>query len=86
MGDTLLWCIAAGYDVPHMIADVVSKVGDEPKQIAGYWNMLRNWPGVYGTLSFTPQQHNGYPDNQVVMCQANSFRDSVFKMAPGYGT
>ncbi len=85
MGDTLLWWIAIGYDGPRMIADAVKHVGSEPKQIAGYWNTLKAWPGVNGHITFTPQQHNGYPDDEVVMIQANSFRDGAFSLAPGYG-
>ncbi len=85
MGDTLLWWIASGYDTPHLIADAVKHAGSEPKQIAGYLNALKAWPGVYGDLTFTPGQHNGYPDDEVVMCQANSFREGAFKLAPGYG-
>ena len=33
-----------------------------------YWNKLKGWPGVYGTISFTPEEHNGFPDDQVVIC------------------
>ena len=83
-GDTLLWWIAAGYDAPHLVADAVKNAGSSPQDIAGYWNTLKAWPGIYGDLRFTPAQHNGYPDNEVVMCQADSFRDGAFKLAPGY--
>jgi branched-chain amino acid transport system substrate-binding protein len=85
MGDTLLWWIAAGYDGPQMIAEAVKHAGSEPKQIAGYWNTLKAWPGIYGDISFTPEQHNGYPDDEVVMCEVNSFRGGAFNLAPGYG-
>jgi branched-chain amino acid transport system substrate-binding protein len=85
MGDTLLWWIAIGYDGPRMVADAVKHVGSEPKQIAGYWNTLTAWPGVNGNITFTPEQHNGYPDDEVVMIQANSFRNGAFSLAPGYG-
>ena len=84
MGDTLLWWIAIGYDAPRLVAETVKAVGTEPKAMADYLNKLKNWPGVYGTLSFTPTDHNGYPDNEVVMCEANSFRDGAFSLAPGY--
>lgn len=86
MGDTLLWWIAIGYDAPRMIADAVKAAGSEPSQIAGYWNNLKAWPGVYGDITFTPDQHNGFPDDQVVMCRANTLRNGAFDLAPGYGT
>jgi len=85
MGDTLLWWIAIGYDGPRMVADAVKHAGSEPKEIAGYWNTVKAWPGMNGDITFTPEQHNGYPDDEVVMIQANSFRDGAFSLAPGYG-
>jgi branched-chain amino acid transport system substrate-binding protein len=85
MGDTLLWWIALGYDSAKLIADTVKAAGSEPKQIAGYWNQLKAWPGVFGDMTWTPDNHNGYPDNDLVFVEANSFRDGAFKIAPGYG-
>ena len=84
MGDTLLWWIAIGYDAPRLVAETVKAVGTEPKAMAAHLNKLTKWPGVYGTLSFTEANHNGYPDNEVVMCEANSFRNGAFSLAPGY--
>jgi branched-chain amino acid transport system substrate-binding protein len=65
MGDTLLWWIALGYDSPRMIAEAMKSAGTEPEQIVGYLNKLKGFPGVYGDITFTPQQHNGYLDEQV---------------------
>ena len=86
MGDTLLWWIAIGYDAPFLIADAVRHGADSPKDMAAFWETLTKWPGVYGDLTFSKESHNGYPDDEVVMCQANSFRDGTFNLAPGYGT
>jgi len=86
MGDTLLWWIALGYDSPRMIAEAMKAVGTEPDKIVGYLNQLKNFPGVYGDISFTPERHNGYPDEQVVMVEANSLKDGAFKLAPGYSS
>ena len=44
----------------------------------------RDFPGVYGDITFTPEQHNGYPDDEVVMVEANSLKDGAFNLAPGY--
>ena len=85
MGDTLLWWIALGYDSPRMIADAMREAGPEPDQIVAYLNKLKGFPGVYGDISFTPDQHNGYPDNEVVMVEANSLKSGAFNLAPGYG-
>jgi branched-chain amino acid transport system substrate-binding protein len=84
MGDTLLWWIALGYDSPRMIAEAMKNVGTEPDQIVSYLNKLKGFPGVYGDISFTPDQHNGYPDDEIVMVEANSLKDGAFNLAPGY--
>ena len=85
MGDTLLWWIALGWDTPNLIADAIKAVGPEPEKLVGYLNQLKEFPGVYGDISFTPDRHDGYPDQQVVMVEANSLKDGAFNLAPGYG-
>src|SRR6266550_5579051 len=85
MSDTLLWWIALGYDGPRLIAEAIKNAGSEPEKIVAYWNQLKNFGGVYGDISFTPDQHNGYPDRQIVMVEANSLKEGAFNLAPGYG-
>src|SRR4030088_3099220 len=85
MGDTLLWWIALGYDSPRMIAEAMKNVGTEPEQIVGYLNKLKEFPGIYGDMTFTPDKHDGYPDNQVVMVEDHVIKDGAFNLAPGYG-
>ena len=85
MSDTLLWWIALGYDAPMLIAEAIKNSGSEPEKIVAYWNKLKDFSGVYGDISFTPDEHNGYPDKQIVMVEANSLKDGAFNLAPGYG-
>ncbi len=85
LGDTLLWWVAVGYDLPNMIAQAVKSAGAEPEQIVGYLNKLNDYPGVFGDISFTPERHDGYPDEGIVMVEANSLKNGAFKLAPGYG-
>jgi len=84
--DTLLWWIAVGYDSPYMIAEAMKSVGTQPEKVVGYLNQLKHFPGVYGDIAFTSEQHNGYPDEEVVMVEANSLKDGAFRLAPGYGS
>lgn len=84
VADTLLWWIAVGYDSPHMLAQAVKNAGAEPEQIVGYLNKLNNYPGVFGDVSFTSDRHDGYPDDGIVMVEANSLKNGAFKLAPGY--
>jgi branched-chain amino acid transport system substrate-binding protein len=84
VADTLLWWIAVGYDTPRMIAEAMKSAGTEPEQIVGYLNKLKRYPGVFGDITFTSEEHNGYPDDEVVMVEANSLKDGAFNLAPGY--
>jgi len=84
VNDTLLWWVAVGYDSPYLIRDAVKAAGAEPAQIVNYLNNLKKFAGVYGDISFTPDQHNGYPDEEVVMVEANSLKNGAFRLAPGY--
>jgi len=85
VADTLLWWVAVGYDTPRMIAEAMKSSGTEPEQIVAYLNKLKGYPGVFGDITFTPDEHNGYPDDEVVMVEANSLKDGAFNLAPGYG-
>jgi branched-chain amino acid transport system substrate-binding protein len=85
-GDTLLWWVALGWDGARMMAEALRTAGTRAEDIVAYWNGVTRWPGVYGTISWTPEQHNGFPDEEVVMCEVNSLRDGAFNLAPGYGS
>lgn len=82
--DTLLWWVALGYDGPRIMADAIRAVGTDPKAIGNYWNKVKGWPGVYGTITWTPDNHNGFQDSEIVMVRANSLKDGAFTLAPGY--
>lgn len=85
VSDTLLWWVAVGYDSPRLIAQAMKNAGTEPEQVVGYLDKLKEYPGVYGDISFTPERHDGYPDEEIVMVEANSLTNGAFKLAPGYG-
>ena len=85
VSDTLLWWVAVGYDSARLIEQVMKNVGSEPDKVVGYLNQLKEYPGVYGDISFTADRHDGYPDEQVIMVEANSLKNGAFKLAPGYG-
>ena len=83
LADTLLWWVAAGNDAVHLIASAVEAKGDSSADIIGDWNTLHDYPGVFGDYSYSPTNHNGYPQDGVVMSVANSQRDGAFNLAPG---
>jgi branched-chain amino acid transport system substrate-binding protein len=83
--DTLLWWVACGVDAVNLIADAVNTTGSSTNDaIIKHWNGLNNWPGYFGSYSFTATDHNGYPETDVVMSDASSGRNGAFALAPGY--
>ena len=85
-GDTLLWWVALGWDSAQMMAETFKTAGTKNDDVVAYMNKVKDWPGIYGTVTWTPEQHNGFPDSEVVMCEVNSLKDGAFNLAPGYST
>ena len=84
--DTLLWWVALGWDAAMMMSEIFKAVGTKNEDIVAYMNKVKGWPGIYGTVTWTPEQHNGFPDSEVVMCEVNSLKDGAFNLAPGYAS
>ncbi|WP_083747390.1 ABC transporter substrate-binding protein [Teichococcus deserti] len=86
LDDTLLWWVAAGVDAVNLIAGAVEATGSSSNEaIIRHWNSLTKHAGYFGTYSFTPDEHNGYPTEEVVMSAANTAKHGAFALAPGYG-
>jgi branched-chain amino acid transport system substrate-binding protein len=86
LADTSLWWVACGYDAVQLVAKTVEATGSSSAEaIIKYWNGLKDYPGVFGSYSYSATEHNGFPTDDVVMSLANSSRDGAFTLAPGYG-
>ena len=84
--DTLLWWVAVGWDSALVMGETFKAVGIKNDDIVAYMNKIKDRVGIYGTVTWTPEQHNGFPDNEVVMCEVNSLKDGAFNVAPGYSS
>src|SRR5450631_810400 len=85
LSDSLLWWIAGGVDAVNLIAKAIETTGTSSSDdIIKYWNSLTKYPGYFGNYTFSPDQHNGYPTEEVVMSEASSAKDGAFSLAPGY--
>ncbi len=85
LSDTSLWWVACGYDAVNLVARAVdAQKSSASDAIVAYWNGLNGYPGMFGDYRWSPEQHNGYPQGDVVMSRANSQRDGAFSLAPGY--
>jgi branched-chain amino acid transport system substrate-binding protein len=85
LNDTLLWWVAGGIDAIELFAKAVeASGGTESAGIIAYLNGLNKYPGYFGTYTFTPSQHNGYPTEEIVMSEASTAKNGTFALAPGY--
>jgi branched-chain amino acid transport system substrate-binding protein len=86
LNDTSLWWVVSGVDAVNLVAKAVAETGSTSSEaIIKYWNSLKGYPGLFGNYTWTPEEHNGYPTEEVVMSKANSQKDGAFALAPGYG-
>ncbi len=85
LDDTTLWWVLAGTDAINVIAAAVRETGStDATKIIGYWDSVTKYPGLYATYTWSKQDHNGLPDSDLVMSEANSQRLGAYKLAPGY--
>ncbi len=85
LNDTLLWWVAGGIDAIELFAKAVeASGGTDSAGITGYLNTLNKYPGYFGSYTFSPTQHNGYPTDEIVMSEASTAKNGSFALAPGY--
>ncbi len=86
LADTSLWWVACGYDAVQLVARAVEARGSSAADaLIAQWDATTRYPGVFGEYTFSASNHNGYPQQDVVMSEANSQRSGAFTLAPGYG-
>lgn len=81
--DVTFWWVALGYDTVKMIEHAIKKAGStDPAAIQKAMETTSKYPGVYATYSWSDTQRDGFPDSDMVMNTANTFKDGSFKLAP----
>ena len=81
--DFMFWWVALGYDTVKIIEHAINKAGSTgPAAIQKALEDTKELKGVYATYSWSAQQRNGFPDHNIVMSIANTFKDGSFKPAP----
>jgi branched-chain amino acid transport system substrate-binding protein len=79
----LFWWVAMGYDTVKIIEHAVKKAGStDPAAIQKALEETKNLEGVYATYSWGPGQRNGFPDSNMAVNVANTFKEGSFKLAP----
>jgi branched-chain amino acid transport system substrate-binding protein len=80
--DYMLWWVALGYDTVKIVEYAVKQAGGtDPAAVQKALESGKPISGVYATYTWTPTQRNGFPDHQIVMNLANSFKDGAYKAA-----
>jgi branched-chain amino acid transport system substrate-binding protein len=81
--DFTFWWVALGYDTVKVIEHAVKKAGStDPAAIQKALETTSGLRGAYADYTWTPTDHNGFPDSAMVMNKANTFRDGSFDRAP----
>ena len=81
--DVLFWWIAMGYDTVKIIEHAAKTAGSfEQAAIQKALENTKEFRGVYTTYSWSATERNGFPDSNMAMNVANTFKDGSFKLAP----
>lgn len=81
--DILFWWVAMGYDTVKVIEHAVKTAGGtDPAKIQAALEKTQGFRGVYATYTWGPKVRNGFPDSNMAVNAANTFKDGSFKLAP----
>ena len=81
--DILFWWVAMGYDTVKIIEHAVKTAGTtDPAALQKVLENTRDFRGVYATYTWTATERNGFPDSNMAVNPANTFKDGSFKLAP----
>ena len=81
--DVLFWWIAMGYDTVKVIEHAAKTAGStDPAAIQKALENTKSFPGVYATYSWSATERNGFPESNMAVNAANTFKDGSFKLAP----
>lgn len=81
--DILFWWVAMGYDTVKLIEHAVKAAGGtDPAALQKAMENTRDFRGVYATYTWGPAVRNGFPDSNMAVNAASTFKDGSFKLAP----
>ena len=81
--DVLFWWVALGYDTVKIIEYAAKTAGSfDPAAIQKVLENTKDYRGVYTSYSWSPTERNGFPDANMAMNAASTFKDGSFKPAP----
>ena len=79
----LFWWVALGYDAVKMAEHGIRKAGStDPAAIQKALETTTGFKGVLATFSYAPDKRDGFPDDNMAIDVANTFKDGSFRIAP----
>ena len=80
--DFMFWWVALGYDTVKIVEHAVKTAGGtDPAAIQKALESTHALRGSYAVYSWSPEDRNGFPDQDIVMNLANSFKDGAYRVA-----
>jgi branched-chain amino acid transport system substrate-binding protein len=81
--DVLFWWVAMGYDTVKIIEHAIKTAGStDAAALQKVLENTRDYKGVYATYTWTATERNGFPDSNMAVNPANTFKDGSFRLAP----
>ena len=81
--DFMFWWVALGYDTVKIVEHAVKTAGStDPAAIQKALEGTKELPGVYAMYSWSAQNRNGFPDHNIVVNIAGSFKDGSYAAPP----
>lgn len=78
--DFMFWWVALGNDTVRIVEHAVKTAGGtDPAAIQKVLENTKGLKGSYGIYSWSAEDRNGFPDHDIVMNQANSFKDGAYQ-------
>ena len=80
--DFMFWWVALGYDTVKIVEHAVKTAGSTDSAAIGKaLENTRDFPGVYATYSWSKEDRDGFPDSDIVVNVAGSFKDGSYAAA-----
>lgn len=81
--DVLFWWVAMGYDTVKIVEHMIKTAGStDPAAMQKALEGTKEFRGIYATYGWSATERNGFPDSNMAMNAANTFKDGSFKLAP----
>ena len=81
--DFTFWWVALGYDCVKIIEHVIKTNGSaDAAKFKTLMESTKDFQGVYATYTWSAEDHNGFPDKNIVVNSANTFKDGSYDRAP----